>query len=120
MKSGKWMIVKRGELWWANFDPVKGSEQGGTRPVLIIQNNIINKYAPITIAAPITGKIYSKVYPYNVLVTLKESGLKKDSTILLNQIRTIDKKRLINKIGNLDKEIMKEVDMAIKVSLDLS
>jgi len=114
------MIVKRGDLWWANFDPVKGSEQGGTRPVLIIQNNIINKYAPTTIAAPVTGKAYSKVYPYNVFITSRESGLKKDSTIILNQIRTIDKRRLIKRIGKLDRETMKRVDAAIKVSLDLS
>ena len=114
------MKIKKGEIWWANLEPVFGSEQGGKRPVLIVQNDLLNKFSPTIIEAPITSKLPSKRYPTSVVVTKRESNLPRDSTILLNQIRTIDKKRLINKIGNLDQEIMKKVELAIKVSLDLT
>lgn len=104
----------------ANLEPVKGSEQGGIRPVLILQNDILNKYAPTTIIAPITSKIYTKEYPQNIQFLSSGSGLKKESTILLNQIKTIDKRRIIRRIGRLDSGIMKRVDLAIKISLDLN
>ena len=110
----------KGEIVIANLEPILGSEQGGTRPVLIIQNDILNKYSPTTIIAPITSKIYTKEYPTNVFIKKEESKLNKDSTILTNQIKTIDKRRIIKKIGNLDDFTMKKVDLALKISLGLS
>ncbi|MEK6844157.1 MAG: type II toxin-antitoxin system PemK/MazF family toxin, partial [Nanoarchaeota archaeon] len=94
-------------------------EQGGIRPVLIIQNDTLNKNAPTTIIAPITSKIYTKEYPTNVLIKKEDSNLKLDSTILLNQIKTIDKKRIIKKISMLNNFTMNKVDKAIKISLAL-
>jgi len=111
--------IKRGEIVIADLDPVTGNEQGKTRPVLIIQNDISNNYSPVTIIAAITSKIYEKEFPTNVFLTKKDSGLDKDSTIMLNQIRTIDKIRISNRISRLDNSIMKKVDLAIKVSLGL-
>ena len=111
--------IIRGEIVLANLEPVKGSEQGGTRPVLIIQNDIGNKFSTTTIIAPITSKIYTKEYPTNVLIKKEDSKLKLDSTILLNQIKTIDKKRIIKKIGVLDNFTMNKIDQAIKISLAL-
>ena len=113
------MEIKRGEIVLVNFEPVKGSEQRRIRPSLIIQNNIYNKYSPTTIVAPITSKTYKKEYPTNVNLSKKDSKLNNDSTILLNQIRTIDKRRIIKKLFSLNREIIKKVDMAIKVSLYL-
>ena len=111
--------IERGDIFLANLEPVTGSEQGGIRPVLIIQNNLSNKYSPVTIIAAITSKIFIKEYSTNIFVSKKDSKLDKDSTILLNQIRTIDKARLIKKISSLDSFIMKKVDMALRISLDL-
>jgi len=111
--------IKRGDIIIANLEPVVGSEQGRIRPVLIVQNNILNKYSPTTIAVPITSKIYTKEFPTNVFISKMDSGLDKDSTILLNQIRAIDKARLMKKIGSLDFQLMSKVDLAIKVSLGL-
>ena len=111
--------IKRGEVVLANLEPIAGSEQGGIRPVLIIQNNIYNKYSPVTIVAAITSKKFSKEFPTNVLLLKKESGLDKDSTILLNQIRTIDKLRLIKKMGSLDSYIMGKVGKSLEISLDI-
>lgn len=111
--------VIRGDIVLANLEPVKGSEQGGIRPVLILQNDTLNKHAPTTIIAPITSRIYTKEYPTNVIIKKEDSNLKLDSTILLNQIRTIDKSRIIKKISSLDFYSMNKVDRAIKVSLSL-
>ena len=113
------MIIKRGDIFLANLEPIKGSEQGGIRPVLIIQNDISNKNSPVTIIAAITSKIFEKEYPTNVFVSKEDSKLDKDSTVLLNQIRTIDSSRLMKKIGLLDNFTMNQVDMAIKISLAL-
>lgn len=113
------MIIRKGEIFLANLEPKKGSEQGGVRPVLIIQNDISNKHSPITIIAAITSKIFEKEYPTNIFVSKDESNLDKNSTIMLNQIRTIDNSRLIKKIGLLDNFTMNKVDRAIKVSLAL-
>ena len=110
----------RGDIVIADLEPVKGSKQGGIRPVLIIQNDILNKYAPTTIIAPITSKRYTKEYPTNVTIKKEESKLKFDSTILLNQIKTIDKRRIAKKISSLDNFTMNKVDRAIKVSLGLN
>src|SRR3989344_6043095 len=111
--------LQRGDLVLVNLEPVIGSEQGGIRPVLILQNNRSNKYSPTTIIAPITSKKQMKAYVTNVPISTKESKLKKDSLILCNQIRTIDKKRIIRKIGKLDFEIIRKIDLAVKISLDL-
>lgn len=114
------MIIKKGDIFLANLEPVIGSEQGGIRPVLIIQNDKSNTYSPVTIVAAITSKIFSKEFPTNVFVSKKESGLDKDSTILLNQIRTIDKFRLIKKISSLNLQLMNNVNMALRISLSFS
>jgi len=113
------MFYKRGDIFLANLEPIKGSEQGGVRPVLIIQNNISNIHSPVIIIAAITSKIFQKEFPTNVFLSKKDSKLNRDSTVLLNQIRTIDKSRLINKISSLESFLMKKVDNALKVSLDL-
>ncbi len=113
------MKISRGDIILANLEPVIGSEQGRTRPVLIIQNNDSNEFSPTTIIAPITTKVYTKEFPTNVEIEADESKLKNKSTILLNQIRTIDKSRLIKRISFLSKEIMNKVDLAIKISLGL-
>src|SRR3990167_9404455 len=107
------MEIKRGDVVLVNLDPVKGSEQGKIRPVLVIQNDTGNKYSPITIIAPITSKIFTKEFPTNVLINPKDSGLDTDSTILLNQIRAIDKSRIIKKLKKIDNEMMKKVNLAI-------
>ncbi len=111
--------MNRGEIFLSNLDPIKGCEQGGIRPVLIIQNDFGNKTSPVTIVASITSRKYFKEYPTNVEIKKEDSGLRIDSTILLNQIRTIDKTRIIKKIGSLNEFIMNRVDLAIKVSLGL-
>ncbi|HLC37472.1 MAG TPA: type II toxin-antitoxin system PemK/MazF family toxin [Candidatus Nanoarchaeia archaeon] len=112
------MELSRGNIVLVDLDPIKGSEQGKIRPGLIIQNNEGNKYSPTTIVAPITSKVFSKEFPTNVKISSKY--LKSESTILLNQIRTIDKIRIIKKIGKVEGEIIKKVDLAIKASLDLN
>jgi len=113
------MLIKRGEIYLADLKPIKGSEQGGIRPVLVIQNDISNQHSPVIIIAAITSKIFNKEFPTNVFITKKESKLNKDSTILLNQIRTIDKVRIIKRISALNNFTMNRVDLAIKTSLDL-
>ncbi len=114
------MLVRKGDIFLANLEPIKGSEQGGIRPVLIIQNDISNKHSPVTIIAAITSKIFEKEFPTNIFLLKKDSKLDKDSTIMLNQIRTIDKSRLIKKIGSLNNYLMNKVDLALKISLDLN
>ncbi|MEK6840681.1 MAG: type II toxin-antitoxin system PemK/MazF family toxin [Nanoarchaeota archaeon] len=113
------MLIKRGDIFLANLEPIIGSEQGGIRPVLIIQNDTSNVYSPVTITAAITSKVFSKEFPTNIFILKKESGLGRDSTILLNQIRTIDKSRLIKKISSLDSYTLNKVERALKVSLAL-
>jgi mRNA interferase MazF len=113
------MEIKRGNILFVDFEPVRGSEQGRIRPAIVIQNDILNKFSPLTIVAPVTSKIYDKEYPTNVFIKKEDSKLNNNSTILLNQIRTIDKRRIIKKLGSLDIYTMNKVDMAIKVSLGL-
>jgi len=113
------MNVTRGDIFLANLEPVKGREQGGIRPVLIIQNDLSNKYSPVTIIAAITSKKFEKDFPTNIFIKKEDSRLDKNSTILLNQMRTIDKSRLIKRISSLDRIIMSQVDLAIKISLGL-
>jgi len=113
------MSIRRGDIVLVNFEPVKGSEQGGVRPSMIIQNDIFNNYSPTTIVAPITSKFFKKEYPINVMLRKEDSKLSRDSTILLNQIKTIDKQRIIKKIGFLDNFTINRVGRAIKISLGL-
>ena len=113
------VIVKRGDIYYADLSPVVGSEQGGIRPVLIIQNDVGNKYSPTVIAAAITSQINKAKMPTHIELAAKDYGLNKDSVILLEQIRTIDKKRLREKIGHLDKELMVTVDDALSISFGL-
>jgi mRNA interferase MazF len=111
------ITCKRGEIWLVNFNPGRGSEQKGIRPALIIQNDIGNQYASTTIVAALTTTI--KKYPVTVLLTQKESGLKETSMVNLAQVLTIDKGRLIKKLGKLGEDKMREVDEAIKISLGI-
>lgn len=113
------MNIKRGDIFLANFEPIKGKEHGGIRPALIIQNDIANKNSPVVIVAAITSKIFEKEFSTNVFITKKESGLDKDSTVLLNQIRTIDKLRLFKRVGSLDNFLMYKVNLALKISLGM-
>lgn len=111
--------IKRGHLYYADLSPVVGSEQGGVRPVLIIQNDIGNKYSPTVIVAAITSQINKAKLPTHIEISAHEYGLNRDSVILLEQIRTIDKKRLREKIGCLDKNMMLKVDNSLQISLGL-
>ena len=113
------MVVKRGDIYYADLSPVVGSEQGGIRPVLIVQNDVGNKYSPTVIAAAITSQINKAKLPTHIEINAQEYGLSKDSVILLEQIRTIDKRRLKEKIGRLDDELMIKVNEALNVSFGL-
>ena len=118
-KITKPVAPKRGEIWLVNFDPTVGSEINKTRPALIIQNNIANTYSPITIVAAITSaKAQDKIYPTEVFINAGTGGLPTDSLILLNQIRTIDKVRLVKKIGTVTAKHLRQVSIAIEISLD--
>ena len=113
MKEKK--VIRRGSIYYADLDPVRGSEQGGYRPVLILQNNIGNDYSPTIIVAAITSRVKSKLPTHVKLKDMK--GLEKDSVVLLEQIRTIDKSRLDEKIGFLNRYQMRKVDEALRVSV---
>ncbi len=113
------MIVKRGDIYYADLSPVIGSEQGGIMPVLVVQNDVGNKYSPTVIAAAITSQINKAKLPTHIEVNAQMYGLSKDSVILLEQVRTIDKKRLKEKIGRLDDELMNKVNEAISISFGL-
>lgn len=113
------MNIKRGDIYYADLSPVVGSEQGGIRPVLIIQNDIGNKYSPTVIAAAITSQREKTKLPTHISVVSGDSGLAKDSIVLLEQVRTIDKKRLKERMGSLDDNSMSMVDKALSVSFGL-
>ncbi len=113
------MVVKRGDIFYADLSPVIGSEQGGIRPVIIIQNDIGNKYSPTVIVGAITSQINKAKLPTHVEISSEEYGLNKDSVVLLEQIRTLDKKRLKEKIGHMTKSDMKKVNKALFISLGL-
>ena len=113
------MSVKRGDIYYADLSPVVGSEQGGLRPVLIIQNDIGNRYSPTVIAAAITSRLGTTKLPTHIDIYADRVGLQKDSVILLEQIRTLDKRRLKEKMGHLDDASMRAVDNAIAVSFGL-
>ena len=114
------MPVKRGDIFYADLSPVIGSEQGGVRPVLIIQNDVGNKYSPTVICAAITSQINKAKLPTHIEIESLNSTLVKDSVILLEQIRTIDKKRLREKICRIEEKTMKRINKAIEISLGLS
>ena len=111
------VFPRRGEIWLVNFNPARGSEQKGMRPALVIQNDIGNEVSPITIVAAISTSL--KIYPINVKIKSLESGLDRNSTVKLNQILTIDKSRLIKKLGKLDTSKMNKVRSALILSLGL-
>ncbi|MCI6157575.1 type II toxin-antitoxin system PemK/MazF family toxin [Peptoniphilaceae bacterium SGI.137] len=110
--------VKRGDIFFADLSPVIGSEQGGVRPVVVIQNNVGNQYSPTTIVAPMTSQLTRHRLPTHVRVK-SDKGLPKDSVILMEQIRTIDKKRLLEKIGSFGASMMNDIDAAIRISIGL-
>ncbi len=113
------MTVKRGDIYYADLSPVVGSEQGGVRPVLIIQNDVGNRYSPTVIAAAITSQHDKAKLPTHISVSADDCGLSKDSIVLLEQVRTIDKQRLKEKMGSLNGGAMNRVDRALSVSFGL-
>ena len=113
------MSVKRGDIYYADLSPVVGSEQGGLRPVLIIQNDVGNRYSPTVIAAAITSRMGKNRLPTHIDIHADKVGLAKDSVVLLEQIRTLDKRRLKEKMGHLDEGMMSAVNTAIAVSFGL-
>lgn len=113
------MEIKRGEIYMADLSPVYGSEQGGVRPVLIVQNDIGNKYSPTVIVVAITSRLHKAKLPTHIEMCEKTGNLDKDSILLCEQIRTLDKQRLKDKVGCLDNVFMKKVDRAIAISLAL-
>lgn len=112
--------VRRGDIYYADLSPVVGSEQGGIRPVLILQNDVGNRYSPTVIAAAITSRMSKTKLPTHIDIYADRAGLQKDSVILLEQMRTIDKQRLGEKMGHLDNETMNAVNNAITISLGLT
>ena len=113
------MMVKRGDIYYADLSPVVGSEQGGVRPVLIVQNDVGNKYSPTVIAAAITSQTDKSRLPTHIDIIPEHCGLSRDSVVLLEQVRTIDKRRLKEKMGNLHEPDMARVNKALSVSLGI-
>lgn len=114
------MSIRRGEIYYADLSPVVGSEQGGVRPVLIVQNDVGNRYSPTVIAAAITSQREKTKLPTHIELAAENSGLQKNSIVLLEQIRTLDKKRLKEKMGRLDESAMDKIDNALSVSFGLT
>lgn len=114
------MVIHRGDIYYADLRPVVGPEQGGVRPVLIIQNDIGNKHSPTVICAAITSQMNKAKLPTHVELDSSRYALVKDSVVLLEQLRTIDKKRLRDKVCHLDREILRKVERALLISLDLN
>lgn len=113
------MSVKRGEIYYADLSPVVGSEQGGVRPVLIVQNDVGNRYSPTVIAAAITSQKEKAKLPTHIEINAQSCGLARNSTVLLEQIRTIDKRRLKEKMGTLDDQSMNQINSALSISFGL-
>ena len=111
--------IRRGDIYYADLSPVVGSEQGGIRPVLIVQNDVGNRHSPTVIAAAITSRINKNRLPTHIEVDAQSYGLARDSIVLLEQIRTLDKRRLKERMGHLDREAMERVDRAISISFGL-
>ena len=114
------IVVKRGDIFYADLSPVVGSEQGGIRPVIIIQNDVGNRYSPTVIIGAITSQINKAKLPTHVEISSEEYGLNKDSVVLLEQIRTLDKKRLKEKIGHMTQVDMKKVEEALLISIGIN
>lgn len=114
------MSIKKGDLYFADLSPVLGSEQGGVRPVLVVQNDVGNKYSPTIIVAAITSKINKTDLPTHVILPAEDNGLSKNSVVLMEQLRTIDKSRLKERIGTIDKTRIPEVNEALSVSLGIN
>ena len=119
MRSVIFLTVKRGDIYYADLSPVVGSEQGGIRPVLIVQNDVGNKYSPTVIAAAITSQKDKSKLPTHIALHSQDCGLSKDSVVLLEQVRTIDKKRLKERMGMLDEDAMYQVNSALSISFGL-
>ncbi|WP_353929894.1 type II toxin-antitoxin system PemK/MazF family toxin [Okeanomitos corallinicola TIOX110] len=119
LSKGKIIYPQRSEIYLVNFDPTIGSEIQKTRPALILQNDVSNQYSPITIVAALTSQFTEPLYPTEVLIKVPEGGLQVNSVALLNQIRSIDKQRLIKRLGVLESVTMEQVDKAIQISLGL-
>ena len=113
------MNIRRGDIFYADLRPVVGSEQGGIRPVLIIQNDVGNKHSPTVICAAITSKMNKAKLPTHIEIDASTYDIVRDSVILLEQLRTIDKQRLKDKVCHLDKDILSQVDRALQISLEL-
>ena len=118
--SKREVAPKRGQVYLVSFDPTVGSEIKKTRPALVIQNDIANRHSPITIVAAITSKVDEKLYPTEVLILKGEGGLSSDSVVLLNQIRSIDKRRLVKRLGTVKGETMQRADRALQISLGIA
>ena len=114
------MMIRRGDIFYADLSPVVGSEQGGVRPVLVIQNNVGNRHSPTVICAAITSKMNKAKLPTHIEISTRDYKIVKNSVILLEQIRTIDKQRLKEYVCHIDQERMKKIDQAIRISLDLT
>ena len=114
------MIIRRGDLYYADLRPVVGSEQGGVRPVLIIQNDVGNKHSPTVICAAITSKMNKAKLPTHVELSARQCDMVRDSVILLEQLRTIDKQRLREKICHIDENLQEKVNEALRISLELA
>ena len=114
------MVIKRGDIFYADLRPVVGSEQGGIRPVLIIQNDVGNRHSPTVICAAITSKMNKAKLPTHIELSTEKYDMDKDSVVLLKQLRTIDKKRLKDKVCHLDAQIMQKVNRALMISLELN
>ena len=114
------MNVRRGDIFYADLSPVVGSEQGGLRPVLIVQNDIGNKYSPTVIAAAITSRQQKASIPTHIAIGANSTELSKDSVVLLEQVRTIDKRRLKEKMGTVDEDAMSKVHEAISISFGIN
>lgn len=112
-------MIRRGDIYYADLSPVVGSEQGGIRPVLIVQNDVGNRHSPTVIAAAITSRLNKTKLPTHIEVDARSYGLARDSIVLLEQIRTLDKRRLKERMGHLDREAMDRVDRAIFISFGL-
>ncbi|MBI3737223.1 type II toxin-antitoxin system PemK/MazF family toxin [Candidatus Sumerlaeota bacterium] len=118
-KNSRLTFPRRGEVWFARFDPAEGSEIRKTRPAVILQNDIANRFSPLVIVAAISSKVPEKLYPTEVFIPREEGGLGAEGVIILNQIRSMDKSRLIRKAGRLKSETMRRVDRAVALSLAL-
>jgi len=114
------LVVRRGDIFYADLSPVVGSEQGGVRPVLVVQNDVGNKFSPTIIVSAITSQLDKARLPTHIEISGEKYGLSKNSVVLLEQVRTIDKRRLREKAGHLDSQIMRKVDNALYTSLGLN